>query len=339
MKFAESSNQAAEYLRQAIPLMVKYSIAPNPLNYALWYTYVSNRLPELNNQLDKTLDAYGTCPTLLSEQLFRDHMIRDEINSAEDVQSSLINLINDLHKHADATVQHTSEYGDVLEQSLEALNESMTSPSPSLETIIHTLSTNTQAIGETNKRFQERINAAQAEIKALKDELQKTRQDARIDPLTGLFNRRVFDAELSQLTSLATPAPLTLLLMDIDHFKHFNDEYGHLMGDKVLQYFGKLLKDESVDAMLPVRFGGEEFALLLPGSNLDNCVRLAETLRAKVQAIRIKQKKSGDVISSISASFGVAQLLPGETAEALIDRADKALYSAKQQGRNRVEVA
>ena len=111
------------------------------------------------------------------------------------------------------------------------------------------------------------------------------------------------------------------------------------MGDKVLQYFGKLLKTECQKPTLPVRFGGEEFAILMIGKHKNDGAELAENLRKKIQAIRIKQKKSGKVISSITASFGVSQRLPDETAEQMVDRADKALYHAKASGRNQVQIA
>lgn len=341
MKFAENNNQAAEYLRQAVPLMVKHNIPPNPLNYALWYTYVSDRVPELNVQLDKTLTTYGTCPTMLSEQLFREHMIKDEINGAEDIQANLISLINDLHEHAGNAAEKTEDFSNVLEESLESLQQQEDGEaSLPIESIIHALSDHTKSVSETARLFQERMNEAQAEIQSLKEELNKTRQDARVDPLTNLFNRRAFDAEISQLVGVNDSSlELSFILVDIDHFKRFNDTYGHLMGDKVLQYVGKLLKEVCPEPMLPVRFGGEEFAVLMPQTNKATAAELAEQVRQKIQAIRIKQKKSGDIISSITASFGVSQLNVGETSEQLIERTDKALYQAKDGGRNQVVIS
>ncbi|MGB0203657.1 MAG: GGDEF domain-containing protein [Neptuniibacter sp.] len=340
MKFAENNNQAAEYLRQAVPLMVKHNIPPNPLNYALWYTYVSDRVPELNVQLDKTLTTYGTCPTMLSEQLFREHMIKDEIQGSEDIQANLISLINNLHEHAGDVAKESASFSDVLEDSLDSLKKSEDGEtSLPVESVIAALSTHTKKMSETTRLFQDRMDEAQAEIQSLKEELNKSRQDARVDPLTNLFNRRTFDAELEMLTAGNQSITSSFVLVDVDHFKRFNDTYGHLMGDKVLQYVGKLLKDSCPEPMIPVRYGGEEFAVLMPGSTQETASKLAEEIRAKIQAIRIKQKKSGEVISSITASFGVSQLVPGETPEKLIERTDQALYQAKESGRNRVIVS
>ena len=337
MKFSDNTKQSAEYLRQAIPLMVKYNIPPNPLNYALWYTYVSNKVPSLNYKIDQTLDTYGTCPSLLGEQLFREHVISDDLTDSEDTKKQLLALTNTLTEQVDHAAECTSYYGSVLEDSLVALSNS--EGNPQLSNIINRLAENTASITESTHLFQQQIMEAQAEIIALKEELKRTRLDARMDPLTGLFNRRVFDTELEQVTGSKNHAKATLIMIDIDHFKDFNDEYGHLMGDKVLQYFGKLLKAECQEPILPVRFGGEEFAILLIGKEKEEAAVLAENLRKKIQAIRIKQKKSGKVISSITASFGISQWAQAETAEQMIERADQALYLAKESGRNQVQTA
>ncbi|WP_027859161.1 GGDEF domain-containing protein [Marinobacterium jannaschii] len=334
MNFAENNSQAAEYLRQAVPLMVKHNIAPNPLNYALWYTYVSKRIPQLNSELDKTLKTYGTCPNRLSEELFREHLIRQEFDDTEKFQSNLVGIINDLHKHTEVTAENTRDYGDALAEGIEALQGEGQLP---LESVLRSLASKTAEIGRSTLQFQQKINDAQAEIQQLKQELQRSRQDARIDPLTGLFNRRVFDSEITPLLDAAVP--LSLVIVDIDHFKRFNDDYGHLMGDKVLQYVGKLLRDSCSEPNLPVRFGGEEFAILLQKATVAEAAEVAESLRQKIQAIRIKQKKSGDVISSITASFGIAEIKPQESRDQLIERADKALYQAKENGRNQVVIA
>lgn len=339
MKFADNSNQAADILRQAVPLMVKYNIPPNPLNYALWYTYVSQSLPELNAKLDKAIETYGTCPTMVGEQMFQEHITQSSQDANGDFESNVLKLVADLNSHASQTARSTENYSSVLESSLEAMNEATKTALP-LESIIQNLAVNTKEISATTREFQRKIDAAQAEIEALRAELSRTKQDAHADPLTGLFNRRIFDSELEQLVqSSQETRALSLIMLDIDHFKHFNDTYGHLMGDKVLQYVGRLLRDTCEEPVMPVRFGGEEFAILLPGSSLEEGQQLAERLRSKIQAIRIKQKKSGEVISSITASFGISQLQSGENTTSLLDRADKALYKAKENGRNRVETA
>ena len=336
MKFADNPKQAAEFLRQAIPMMVKHSIPPNPLNYSLWYAYVSGALPGLNQEMDATLETYGTCPNLISEKLFREYLIRDEVENAEDLQNALLSVMGDLETSASTTAQDTEAFNEVLQDSLAALRDS--NDDQSLETIIQKLAVNTETISESARQFQQKIDEAQAEISSLKEELEKTREDATVDPLTKLYNRRVFDLEIEQLAGQPEP-DVCLVMVDIDFFKKFNDTYGHQMGDKVLQYVAKLIKNECSPPLLPVRFGGEEFAMLLPGRTVDESVIIAEKVRQKIMAVRIKQRKTGDVISSVTASFGVARLAKGETVESLVARADAALYKAKEAGRNNVQLA
>ncbi|MDF2182877.1 GGDEF domain-containing protein [Neptuniibacter sp. CAU 1671] len=340
MKFADNSNQAAGYLRQAVPLMVKYQIPPNPLNYALWYTYVSKRMPALNLQMDKTVQTYGTCPNLLSEKMFREHMLGAETDAANKVQGQLVAVINNLHTHAHQAAKENADFSEVLESSLDALQaQGKSEQNPPLESVIQTLSQYTLSMNQSTQEFQRKIEAAQKEINTLREELERTRLDASMDALTGLYNRRTFDQELEQLSRISVPNGLSLLMLDVDHFKKFNDTYGHQMGDKVLQHVGKLLQANCPEPMIPVRYGGEEFAVILPECSAHKAAAVAEMLRSKVQAIRIKQKNNGNVISSISASFGVAQLVAGETPSTLINRADQALYAAKQNGRNQVHLA
>ncbi len=335
MKFAKSTHQAANYLRKAVPLMVKYNIPPNPLNYALWYTYVSQEVPELNQRLDKALETYGTCPGIVSEQMFREHIIDEELETADEFEAGLLRTVDVLNQQAVDTAQHTEDYSEILTSSLEAFDDN--NNNEPLEGIIRQLAASTQAVSETTRAFQHQLDAAQTEIEALRTELKKSRQDAHIDPLTGLFNRRVFDSELEQFSQGGNSQRMSLIMIDVDHFKRFNDTYGHLMGDKVLQYVGKLLRENCRQPVLPVRFGGEEFAVLAPGYNIAAAVDLAEALRSKIEAIRIRQRRTGDVISSVTASFGISQLQPGQSPVELIEAADNAMYKAKENGRNRVE--
>jgi len=336
MKFADNPRQATEYLRLAIPLMINNGIPPTPLNYALWYAYVSKTLPALNQQMDKILKMYGSCPQRVSEQLFRDFLIKDEVENAEMVHKALLSVMGDLESSASSTVQNTEAYNEVLTDSLAALKDS--SNDQSLESIIRHLTVNTETISESTRLFQQKMDEAQAEISELKKELNRSREEATIDPLTGLYNRRVFDTEIGQLAAKPNPN-VSLIMLDIDFFKQFNDTYGHQMGDKVLQYVAKLIKAECPEPLLPVRFGGEEFSMLLPGVEIPVACELAESVRRKVAAIRITQKKSGETISSVTASFGVARLQGDESPENLIARADAALYRAKKAGRNNVQIA
>ncbi|EPJ46248.1 MAG: GGDEF family protein [Osedax symbiont Rs2] len=337
MKFAEKPTQSAEYLRQAIPLMVKYKIPPNPLNYALWYTYVSKRAPKLNLELEKALDVYGTCPTLLSEEMFREHLIKDEINDADAFQSKAIGLVNDLHKKAGIASQCAAEFQDVLASSLTELRNEHSKVSR--EKIIKSLSENTDSISKSNLAFQEQISAAQQEIDTLKDELKSSRKDPRVDPVTKLFNREVFDREVEQLVQLSATTVASIGIFELDNFQDFNEEYGQQMGDKIILFVANLLSNQCKAPSLAIRFAGTRFAMILLGSDILQATEISESLRKKIESIRLRQKNANSIKNVLSISFGLSQMLEGDSSEQLTGRTLQALKSAKTTGKNKIVIA
>ncbi|NRA85764.1 MAG: GGDEF domain-containing protein, partial [Gammaproteobacteria bacterium] len=195
MKFQESSGQAAQYLRLAIPKMIKHQIIPNPLNYTLWYSYFSKTHPKLNIELEQTLKTFGTCPQIVSEQLFIDHIIKlDQQGKVENVQQALFELVGDLSETIDQTSQSSAGHSDTLKSKIDQLNGSDVNP------LLRELADSAQAICDNNDQFQQQIEAAKKEIDALKIELQNTKTQASTDHLTGLFNRRVFDAIFAEFS-------------------------------------------------------------------------------------------------------------------------------------------
>ena len=336
MKFAEKPTQSAEYLRQAIPLMVKYKIPPNPLNYALWYTYVSKRAPKLNVEIEKALDTYGTCPTLICEQMFREHLIKDEIGDSNQFQSKVVGLVNELHKKAGIASQCASEYQDVLEKSLDELRNEKSKISK--ETIIQTLSENTDSISQSNLEFQKQISAAQTQIDQLKSELQSVRNDPRVDPVTKLFNRQVFDSEIEQLVQLPADTLACVAIFELDNFQDFNETYGQQMGDKIILFIANLLNNQCKTPSMAVRFAGTRFAMILFGSDIIQGAEIAESMRKKVESIRLRQKDSNAIANSLTVSFGVTQMREEDSSETLTNRTLKALNKAKDGGRNKVVI-
>ena len=177
-------------------------------------------------------------------------------------------------------------------------------------------------------------------IKILATLLKPTRGQAMVDGLTGVFNRRWLDEKLPRFVRRyrVGQQPLGLLLLDIDHFKRFNDDHGHAAGDRVL----KVVADEMGNRLRPddfrARYGGEEFVVILPNSDLAGSVSAAQRLRHAVKKLRV-EGEDGKVLPPITVSIGAAVLAPTESAEALLARADAALYRAKDGGRDAVIVA
>jgi diguanylate cyclase len=341
MKFSENSAQAAGYLRQAIPMMVKYNIVPNPLNYTLWYSYYSKAFPSLNKELDETLERYGTCPPDTSESLFFQHINELDNDNKQQLiqfQNAFSHLVDHLSDSMDHTAQQTNSYSQALMENLTELG--IHSVDAAITPVLNKLSANASAICTANEEFQGQLSAAQSEIKALKAELENSKKEANTDPLTGLYNRRVFETIYNQFVAdKSNHDDITLILMDVDKFKIFNDTHGHLVGDQILKVIGQLLKKECKDPILPVRLGGEEFGLLCPRLKLEQAKIVAEDIRVKLASVPFSSKRTGERIPPVTASFGVAQKRPNDGLTNIIERADQALYAAKNAGRNQVMLA
>lgn len=192
-----------------------------------------------------------------------------------------------------------------------------------------------QMIG-TNRLLREQLNSSSEHICTLSAELGEVRRKASTDALTAVGNRAYFDRCLLQELEIAGERglPLSLILLDIDHFKRFNDSYGHLIGDQVLRKVARALRQSVKGQDTLARFGGEEFAIILPNTKCDDAAKLAENLRRTIGSRTIKSQSTGASFGAITVSLGVAQYRPDEPAEALIERADAAMYAAKHNGRN-----
>jgi diguanylate cyclase len=185
------------------------------------------------------------------------------------------------------------------------------------------------------------LEASRAQIEGLRLRLERAQEVGLQDPLTLVGNRRCFDVALAIAIKAAetSTAPLSIVMGDLDRFKSINDQYGHQVGDEVLKFFTQLMSGSIRDGDTVARFGGEEFAIILPQCSGHEASSIAERIRLKLSAKSLTIRRTSQDIGLVTASFGVAQLLPGEAADSLIARSDGALYTAKKSGRNRVSLA
>jgi diguanylate cyclase len=207
-----------------------------------------------------------------------------------------------------------------------------------LRDVVDGLLAETQRVAEQNQSLGVQLVRSSDEIADLRRNLAVVQHEAMTDALTGIPNRKHFDIRLNEAVREAAGGEdeLSLLLIDIDHFKRFNDSWGHQLGDQVLRLVAKTLTDSVKGRDLTARFGGEEFAIILEKTKLEDAVRIAEQIRTTMLRRRIVRKDSGDDLGSVTVSIGASSYRPGEDADSFVARADAALYSAKQGGRNRV---
>jgi diguanylate cyclase len=207
-----------------------------------------------------------------------------------------------------------------------------------VKTIVEMLVNSTREMRETNKALEDRLAFSKSEISNLQHSLEAIRAESLTDPLTGLGNRKYFDRMIDTTvqSALLSGEPLSLLMFDIDHFKSFNDSYGHLTGDQVLRLVAMSLKHAIKGQDITARYGGEEFAVVLPNTALRQALTVADHIRRGVMAKELKKKSTGEILGRVTISVGVSMLRQGDDTDALIERADACLYAAKRNGRNRV---
>ncbi|MEP1382706.1 MAG: GGDEF domain-containing protein [Paraglaciecola sp.] len=330
-----SFEKSFETLKQTIPLMLKHKVSAVPTNYALWYTYASNELPELKEAIDSALEKKQALSPIKTKELYRNHVAAQEETSAWELRQSVEAMLIELTQSLHDTRTETTSFKETMDSCIDDLAK-VEKEGLSIEeamALVRNLVKDTQNIRRSTISFNASLNEAQNEIIALREQLEKSQQDALYDALTGLCNRRYFDEELA---SQALNPNLFLLIVDLDYFKKINDTYGHVMGDLVLKATAKKLQATCRDGAQAFRFGGEEFAVIIPNSNFSKAKSIAESMRKAIEKITVKDKRTGQVVGDISASIGIGELLKGMNPLALVEKADKQLYKAKNLGRNRV---
>ena len=330
---------SAQYLKQAMPLMIKYQIPTTPTNYALWYHYVSDNNALLNKQLDEKIAQYGTCTPAVTEALYQRFIVGEREQEIKQLRANLDTMTNELSSSLHDTINDTNEFDRMLNKcfsELSAVDDEGFSIERTLSAL-RELVKESREVRSSTRHFKSQLHEAQAEISQLREVLLETQHEAMYDCLTGLLNRRVFDKELE--TFCSNPSlnrHFAILIIDIDNFKTFNDDYGHQLGDQVLKAIAKRIADSCHDGEQAFRYGGEEFVLILPQKQFTVARQNAESIRRAIERLSIRDKRTGKLIDNISVSIGVSENKVGDSLQDIITRADLQLYEAKRLGRNRV---
>jgi diguanylate cyclase len=250
----------------------------------------------------------------------------------KEVANNLDRIISLLKSH--------SETGRLYSASLENAGRNLielTSPEQLRVAIGYLIAENNKMRKETGN-LQSHLKESHEKIENLRENLEVAEETGMRDSLTALWNRGAFDKMMTMQVEAAARknSPLCLILADIDHFKRINDNFGHLVGDEILRLVANTISRNVKGRDFVARFGGEEFALILPQTSLDNALKLATQIKNQLEIQKWVVSKRQEVIGTVTASFGVAQLRPSEDKVAFMGRADVKLYEAKESGRNRV---
>ncbi len=308
-----------------------------PRNYEIWYVYATGYNAALNKVINETLARSGALSEADLEQIYDTYLSHGRTTDRIDkIGARVVNEIDDVMTLIRDALGTTAIFGDNLVGASHKL--SLTDDTAQVKAIVERLVSSTHDMQDANVALEERLTNSKLEIANLQSSLEAIRAESLTDPLTGLGNRKHFDRAVTEAvrTAVSTSQPLSLLMMDIDHFKSFNDTYGHLTGDQVLRLVGMSLKQTIKGQDITARYGGEEFAVVLPNTPLRQAIIVADNIRRSVMSKELKKKSTGEILGRVTLSAGVSTLKVDEDCDSLIDRADSCLYAAKRNGRNRV---
>ena len=338
-RYREPPEKSAELLRLALGLMSKQEAGVHPISYAVWYEYVGGFSAALRTEVDHLTKDGRKLDDETTRRLYATYIAELDESTVARLGDNLKRVVHDVSESTTRAGNEAGAYGEKLSVLGNRLEKQP--PAGELPELVREALEDTVQMRSAMSGVHERLSSSRQEIDELRAELSRVREEAMVDALTGLLNRRAFDDRIGALVSASAGKAETfsVVIADIDHFKKINDGYGHLFGDRVIRAVGEALKAGVKGRDSVARYGGEEFAILLPATALKGAWAVAEGVRRLVAASRIRRLNNDEVVGNITLSAGVAMHKAGEPVSGLLERADAALYRAKGGGRNRVETA
>lgn len=337
--YTDDNSAAAERSAKALALMAAHQIAPVPANYELWFRYASGQTMALNEEIDEQLRQEKKFDAEMLNDLYERHLSQSSLaDTAIETGDKLNSELDKILRLVQTTAGDNSKLGSTVRAASEGLTSKSTQTD--IGRVVEAIMGASLKMEQHSKELEERLNESKSELKALQTNLKSARNEARTDGLTGVNNRKAFDEFLVEEIKKAQGArtPLCLVMGDIDHFKAFNDTWGHRTGDQVLRLVANCLKTGARDVDIVARYGGEEFAVIMPGASINGAEELANRIREAVQARELVKRSTGETLGRVTMSMGISTIRRGDNPASLIERADANLYNAKRAGRNRVVV-
>jgi diguanylate cyclase len=307
--------------------------AADPRSYALWYNFAAGDSGLLTAAINKKLSRDGSLTPQEVEDLYATHISPAGIPDRAEKLGAQVNeeLIQILGMIA-AAAGHASAFSASLVDGAQRLEAA--ADQAGVRRVVDDLTLATTRMELANVKLHDQLQAAIEEIGRLRREIGALRAESLTDSLTSLGNRKFFDSALEKAVAEAAHEALSLLLVDIDHFKHINETYGHVVGDRVLRFVASTLKESLKGKDTTARCGSDVFAVILPHTTLAAALGLAEQLRHAIMKAELVRRSTGEKHSSLTVSLGVATLASGGSAQSLVEAASVCLHAAKRSGRN-----
>lgn len=270
--------EARSFGEAAFQAMLANGVPPTPQNYYVWFIYFSGTVPELKRTIDALIaERASFTPEIRGDLYSRFFDETGQLSLLADTGGRLRHIVDQVMKHLDSAAGDASQFGRTLDVFSVAIGDG---GDQKVRALITDLISETERVAERNRALEQRLNRASDEVSELKQNLEHVQKEALTDALTGIPNRKSFDTRLRGAAREAreNDEPLSLLIADIDHFKHFNDTYGHQIGDQVLRIVARTLTDLVKGRDTPARYGGEEFAIILPQTRLKEASIVADQI-------------------------------------------------------------
>lgn len=331
--------EAYHLARRVVDEMAAANVWPTPVNFELWLHYLGDPEGALGREIKRILAAGEPFTDAVSDMLAAEYLPRGRLS--EEIRDAGRVLDRELNSVAEAIQKaHQSQtaYGETLADASVTLEKT---DAPGLKKLVGVLTDATRKVKAENQDLESRLEHSTREVARLREHLEQVRRDAMTDALTNLANRKAFDEHLESACQAAEAdgKPLTLAVVDIDHFKRFNDTWGHQTGDQVIRYVASVLGRVARHPRLAARYGGEEFAVIFPNEQAPSVDAALNAIRNEIGSRSLRRRSTNDELGAVTISAGFATRRPGETAAMLLERADEALYASKRGGRNRVSSA
>ena len=326
---------ATSVAEKAMRSMAEQRVPSTPNNFHVWFKYTLGAPPVLKRAIDILIGNKRKFDAQTNREIYESYVGSKASDDAvaHDVSQQLHSVMSSAKQFLTTAIADNrtqmAAINDVSERT-----EAGVDPKLLVESLMSELAKAATRATQLEAGFMEKSR----ELDTIRDSLIKSEERAKTDTLTGLPNRRALEEffRKAQLAAMEQGEAVSALLIDIDHFKRFNDEYGHGVGDQVLRLMAKVLREQVREIDLPARYGGEELIVVLPDADLVTCTTIAERIRRSIAECKMSRRSTGEALPGITVSIGVAQFQGGESMADLIDRCDRALYLAKKMGRNRV---
>lgn len=344
IRYPENKVSSAEIFRLVLQKMTEMGLSFTPVQYAVIYEFVTGMNPPLAEAILAIVNSGVKVTDNDMERLFLNFVAPELVLPLNDHRDSLTkdiqNILARITESTSLTTQEAVKFQKGLESYSVSLKSSKDVSGAALQDLIHAVLQDTISMKNSSGLLEEKLKESRMEIDKLQKELRSAKVEALVDPLTELMNRRGLDLEMERFIKEygSKKSDFSFLMLDIDHFKRINDTHGHLVGDKVIQAVAKSLRFSTRGEDVIARIGGEEFAVILPRTSIQQGFVVAEHIRKNVEKIEIMNAKSRQKIAGITISIGIDSSEIGQNWRMILETADKALYQSKAGGRNRTSI-